>query len=418
MCNVLHRFMISAALVLAVAAAMAAVESSLAARPATGAASEAVAYIRSLQNPDGGFPFSAGDLSSPGATIDAVYALAAAGVDLDDVTNGGNSPLDYLAAQANAYSADPGAAPKLLMAVVAADGEPREFGGVDLVERTEDNLDYQTGRYGVDLWDHLLFMLAWASVELDPPSTAVSYLVSRQLANGGWEFDEGFGADTNTTALAIQALIAAGRRPSTEAVQNGLGYLASAQNDDGGFPYSPDSPWGTDSDANSTAIVLQALVAAGENIDGGGPWDTEGASTPLEALLAFQNPDTGAFTYAGADNAYATYQAVPALLLKPLPIATMSLEEPAPTRTPSPTLTPAPTGTVSPTATATPTLVLPPPASPTGAPPVREVAGVSMPAAGAGGGPAGGAMLLLAGALAAAGALAGGAGLAARLRRR
>ncbi len=36
-------------------------------------------------------------------------------------------------------------------------------------------------------------------------------------------------------------------------------------------------------------------------------------------MLAFQNPDTGAFQFAGEDSPFATYQAVPALMLAPFP---------------------------------------------------------------------------------------------------
>ncbi|MGB6894366.1 MAG: prenyltransferase/squalene oxidase repeat-containing protein [Dehalococcoidia bacterium] len=262
--------------------------------------------------------------------------------------------------------------------------DPRDFGGVDLLAALEGGFEAGSGRFGIDLFDHGLFMLARASAGLEVPDAAVSYLTSKQLDDGGWEFDEGWGADTNTTALAIQALIAAGEDPSSAAAQGGLAYLAAAQNDDGGFPYSPESEYGTDSDANSTAVVIQALAAAGEDIGAGGPWDKGEGRTPLAALLSFQNAETGAFTFGGQDSAFATYQAVPGLLLAPLPVATTTLEErvvPAPSATPG-------------------------------------VAVVTIPAAGQGPGEGRqGAALPLATALAAGGLLAAGSGLLLRLRR-
>jgi len=169
-------------------------------------------------------------------------------------------------------------------------------------------------------------------------------------------------------------------------VQGGLAYLAAAQNDDGGFPYSPESEYGTDSDANSTAVVIQALAAAGEDVGAGGPWDKGEGRTPLAALLSFQNPETGAFTFGGQDSAFATYQAVPGLLLAPLPLATTTLEERAE-----------------------------PPAAPSPAP---EVAVVTIPATGQGPGEGRhGAALPVSAALAAVGLLAAGSGLLLRLRR-
>ena len=77
--------------------------------PQTGAADAAVDYILSQQNADGGF-VGFGDESAPGVTIDAGVALCAAGVDPTTVETGGNSPFDYLEAQAEEYAADAGSA--------------------------------------------------------------------------------------------------------------------------------------------------------------------------------------------------------------------------------------------------------------------------------------------------------------------
>jgi hypothetical protein len=218
----------------------------------------------------------------------------------------------------------------------------------------------------------------------------VGYLESKQLDDGCWKFSDSFGCDTNTTALAIEALLAAGVDPSESSVEDALDYLEDAQNGDGGWPYDPLSSWGTDSDANSTAFVIQALVAAGEDVDEDGRWQAPDGTTPLKALLAFQNPQTGAFTRSGEDNAYATYQSIPALLLEPYPGAPKTQEREAththkPTKTPTPTVTPTATPTAEPTATplppsVAPTVVAPPPSTA----PASAVAGITVAAAGEG----------------------------------
>ena len=103
----------------------------------------------------------------------------------------------------------------------------------------------------------------------------------------------------------------------------GVAYLKSQQNPDGGFPYSKTSQYGSDSDANSTAAAIQGLLAAGEDV----ATLKQGANDPLTALVAFQNAN-GAFRYQAAapdDNDLATAQAVPALLLKTLPLAVTNL---------------------------------------------------------------------------------------------
>jgi len=112
----------------------------------------------------------------------------------------------------------------------------------------------------------------------------------------------------------LQALQASGSLAGSTAIVNGLSYLHSTQNTDGGFGYLV----GAESDPDSTALVIQALMQAGQNIDAGGPW-APGGHTPMAGLLAFRNMSTGAFQYGGFDSAFATYQAVPALMLAPFP---------------------------------------------------------------------------------------------------
>jgi hypothetical protein len=384
-----------------------------AASPEREAADKALDYIRTLQNADGGFP------SSVGETIDAVFAFTARGIDPATVKKDGKSPLDYLEAQTDSYITTPGHLAKLVLGLAAAGEDPRDFAGHDLVAGMNAGFNSTSHSYGDGSIDHALYMLARERLNLSPASGSAGYLESKQLSDGCWEFSDGFGCDTNTTALAIEALLAAGVDPSESSVEHALDYLEDAQNDDGGWPYDPLSSWGTDSDANSTAFVIQALVAAGEKI---GDW-ARGGTTPLEALLRFQNPETGAFTYSGKDDAYATYQSIPALLLEPYPGAPKTEEREA-TRTPKPTKTRTPTvtPTAEPTATPLPPSVAPTVVAPsTSAAPTSAVAGITVVAAGDGA--TGGedstttrilAMLLLAG----GGALMATAGLTLRLRRR
>jgi hypothetical protein len=374
-----------------------------AASPEREAADHALNYVRSLQNTDGGFRYSGTD-SSPGATLDAVFAFAAAGIDADTVKNGGNSPLDYLESQAASYSGKAGPAAKLVLGLIALNQDPRDFASVDFVARMESYYDGADHSYGGGVFDHCIYMMARSKLGLSPASGSLDHLESKQTANGCWEYGDGSGCDTNTTSMAIQALVDAGVPAANSAVQDALDYLAGAQNSDGGWPYDPLSPWGTDSDANSTAFVIQALVAAGEDIDAGGPWERQG-NTPVEALLTFQNPQTGAFafTHGGEDDAYATYQAVPALLLRTysLPTATPEDEEtatPRPTKTPTTTATPTVISTATPPATATPQpLIVPAGASPAAPTPFSQV--LAMPRSGSGGPPAGDAAVPAAAAL-------------------
>ncbi len=286
------------------------------------AAQSALNWLRSQQQADGSFPGF-----GPGESADAIFALVAAGIDPNGVIREGNSPISYLGTQAASYAAKSvGAAAKLTMAVVAAGKDPRSFGGVDLPALIGAAYDPATGQYGSDVFGHSLALLAIRSLGATPPPAAVKRLLGLQLADGGWSFDgsAASGSDTNTTAMAIQALAASGE---SAALSRALDYLKTQQNEDGGFPYSQASSFGSDSDANSTANVLQALIAAGQD-PRSATWTKNGAD-PISALLTLQNA-SGSFRYQAAapdDNALATYQAIPGLLGKSLPLVTANVPD-------------------------------------------------------------------------------------------
>lgn len=170
--------------------------------------------------------------------------------------------------------------------------------------------------------------LSWAilgSVALSETVEPGNVTLLRSLIqpNGGWEWSPTWGTDTNSTAIALQALLAAGVPVSATEIVSGLAYLKDAQNDDGGFPYMPQSTSDTSSDANSTAWVVQALLAAGEDVTAA-KWSPNGAG-PIDFLLDRQRPD-GSFEFQDGSPFSATEQAVTALLGSSYPMQVRSLD--------------------------------------------------------------------------------------------
>lgn len=288
----------------------------------------AVQWLKTQQHPDGGF----GDEGSTASmTAEVVLGLAAAGQDPHAWRQGDNTPLTYLAGQAKTAAATVGGAAKLILAVVAAGEDPRRFGGVDLVTAVEGMYDPATGRFGGEqdtLLSHAVALMALKAAGRPIPAEAVTWLKKAQLDEGSWSWngDRTPGtADTNSTALVIQALVAAGVARGDPAIRQALEYLRGQQNPDGGFPYVKPSPYGTETDANSTAVVIQVLVAAGEDPTGAA-WTRDG-HTPLSALQSLQTEE-GAFVWKAevpGANLLATAQALPALALKPLPLTPVIL---------------------------------------------------------------------------------------------
>jgi hypothetical protein len=273
----------------------------------------ALAWMQAFQEEDGGFSngFSAG--SDYGTTVEVVLAVAAAGQDASLwQSSAGLSPLDYVATQiAGGEFENAGSLSKALLVAVATGQNPRDFGGKDLVSALISQQDAGTGVFGDTLFQHAYAVLALHNAGQAIPQNAVTALTSQFTDDGAWALFGGKTpgtADTNTTAVIMQALVAAGEG---DAAAGALPYLHRMQNDDGGFPYQKPSDWGTDTDANSTAVVLQALTALEEPM---GNWASSGTD-PLGALLALWDAESGAYFWQTAvpyANMLATAQAVQA----------------------------------------------------------------------------------------------------------
>lgn len=327
------------------------------------AVQRAVEYMRTQQADDGTF---AGFGAS--STADAIYALVAADVNPAEFKSGQASAVDGLAKLAPEAAKETGVAAKFVLAALLAGQNPRALGGMDLVAVVEQGRNASNGRYGADVSSHALSLLALQAAGAPPPADSVVALERLQLPDGGWSFDGtvNTGSDTNTTSLALQALQATGGTDETK--QQAIQYLRTQQNVDGGFPFSQTSQFGNASDANSTSLALQAILASGDTLNN---WVREGR-TPLDRLLAFQN-ESGAFRFQEAqaeDNQLATYQAVPAVEGETLPLEGLLIAQPAQATT---TAGPGATTTATITSTATITTTTPL----TGALPITSTAAIT-----------------------------------------
>lgn len=288
-------------------------------RSGEGGLEGATEWLLTQQGSDGAFAGFTGE-SDPGVTIDAIIALSAARAAGVDTGSSIDDSLGYLGSEdvALVYAqGGTGQAAKLVLALVAAGEEPADFANVQPLTLVENGQDEDSGVYGDGVFDHGLAMLALAATGTEVPETAVAALTETQAPNGGWSFDgipEDDTTDSNTTALVIQALVASGNGEGG-LVTSGIAYLQSMVADDGvAFTTQPDSV----ADSNSTALVAQAYIAAGEDV-----------SALNETLSGFQNA-SGAFFYSAentSDDVFSTVQAIPAVAGLALPVTTESAPE-------------------------------------------------------------------------------------------
>ncbi len=309
------------ALAVFAAVLVAAPAAALAARPPS--VTHGLDYLHAQQRTDAGF-------GTPIATIWTVIGAVATGERMGATVwkQGTLTAIDYLqkqdlrrAAETGSNSNPPVFYARAILAYVAADrkdlldraGTP----AVDLVARLE---NYQSGIGSIaDPYSSFspsttnphtddVVTTAWAIIAMaasdaySPASrlTGAATWLKEQGPNsdGGFPPQDqgGLSSDAAATALAIQALRAAGTPVIDPVLQNGVTYLQdpAVQNADGGYKGTS----GSSTDGVATATAIQAILAVNENPNGV-DWSAVGVAgkdTPVTALKALQpSPGDGAF---------------------------------------------------------------------------------------------------------------------------
>jgi len=268
------------------------------------AIAHALDWLLDQQLADGGYGNDSG-------SVESTLSIGAVGLDAANwrKQHDFHSLMGYLLINGDDYSRKGAAeAGKLASGLVSSNGCSPYF-----ARQPMDYYDPGTGKFDAEPGFHVWGMLGKASLSETVPAQSVSYLNSTIQSDGGWEWNTGFGSDSNTTALAVQALIAGGETPAATEVISGMNFLKNSQNTDGGFYYS--DGWGTESDTNSTAYAVQAILAAGEDPTSD-QWVIS-STNPISYLMNAQLPN-GSFEYmpGSGSNLIATQQAIPALMHK------------------------------------------------------------------------------------------------------
>jgi hypothetical protein len=278
-------------------------------------------YIASKQLHNGSVPA----FSTIGSTADAVLAFVASRQGSNNVSRA----VRYL----RRHMADittVGLQAKTVMALVAAGRNPRAVGGVNMVASLRTLLG-SDGHYGTSaVLDDALTVLALEAAGTRLPARSYAWLIDAQCPDGGWAYDapydptiddahcfdgdpvnDYFSSDSNTTAYVVMALEAAGR---TGWGADPFAFFPTLRDPaHHGWSYSSDF---LVTDANSTALVIQAYVSAATAIPAGG----------MQALRKLQLA-CGAWAYGwngsnlGSDDLGATIGAVLGIERAPLPIA-------------------------------------------------------------------------------------------------
>jgi energy-coupling factor transport system substrate-specific component len=271
-------------------------------------------YLLAAQNADGGFGPAPGSASSQLYAGWAALGLAAAGENPSDISRGGRSLLGYIEAGVGSAS-DPGSVERSILVVRAAGVSATSFGGRNLLSALERDVRPNgsvSGQVNLTAFAVLAFRAAGASL---PPRT-LGWLVRQQDSDGGFNFaSRGGSSDVDDTGATLEALAGGSGLGAARARTRAIRYLRAQQDADGGFAGMP----GAGSNAQSTAFAVQGLVAAGVDP---GTLRRRGAS-PLDYLRGLIAPDGHVRYSRSADQTptWVTAEALLALEGTPLPLA-------------------------------------------------------------------------------------------------
>ena len=277
-----------------------------------------LAFLAGAQNADGGFGGARGQSSSELYTAWAAMGLAAAGRNPAGVRRGGHSVLDSLRGGASTPAGarrcrahDPRAARLRRLGLLLRGPQPGRRSAAGRARATAPSPTRSTSpRSRSSRCARSGIPPGFAAIR-----EAAGWIERQQNADGGFGFGvRGSPSDVDDTAAALQALVDAGAR-NARVLAAAAGFLTRAQNLDGGYPQQP----GGESNAQSTAWAVQGLIAAGRNP---GAVRRRGSRSPLGYLESLRSPG-GSIRYSrtGAQTpVWVTAQALIALAGKTFPI--------------------------------------------------------------------------------------------------
>jgi hypothetical protein len=261
----------------------------------------ALNYLRNKQKIDG-------NIGSLSVSAWAAMAITAADNDPNDWGN----LVNYLETKTTLLETDKATDwERHALAIVACNEDPRDFAGVDFVEKIINFFDGTQFDDPANLYDDYFGIISLISAGIDKNESIItktkSYIIDKQKTNGGW-------GDADSTAAAILALVLSGENKNSQVINNAFSFLKTLQANNGGF-----KSWGITNSA-STSWVVMAINAAERNPTSN-EWKKNG-NDPINYLVSLQQDD-GSFNWSNDQKTnpeWMTSYVIPALLGKFYPV--------------------------------------------------------------------------------------------------
>ncbi|MFP5224928.1 MAG: hypothetical protein ACLGH3_05150 [Actinomycetota bacterium] len=265
----------------------------------------AIDWLVAQQKSDGSF----GNLGAPAdATAEVIATLRSAGLSGRVI----ELALDRVAADGPTRAEkDPTYAARIILGLIAADEDPRDFRGTDYVAILDSEREPLTGGHGGNIYSEAIIGIARNALGTPVDPKTLALIRASRCQAGGYGYERGCvrGPDTDTTAMVVTMLILSGGSVQDESISGAIAWMRSVQAPQGAFPFSE----GQRVNSNSTGLAASMIALLGP------AWKGGNASRALRTFAT----RSGGFRYSAATdgpNLYATVQGLPGYLGAPYPL--------------------------------------------------------------------------------------------------
>ena len=267
------------------------------------------AWLKKQVNGNGGFGIDPGANSSLDMTTWVMLGLGRTGTDLDTVqSKNGSTPYDYLRNNRSSID-DTALLSKAVLALDAANKNPRSLGGVNLVKKLQHKINVNPTSGGkVNVAAYALMALRSVQVDSSELIDTEHWLCKAQNNDGGWGIASDSRSDVDSTGAVLQVVGGSGFKGKA------IGFLTDSQTNNGGFGNASSA-----TNSQSTALAVQGMLGAGyavTSMENGG----NNAIDYLERHQKSTGDNAGFIAYDGnsglSSSVWVTAQAIPAMAEK------------------------------------------------------------------------------------------------------
>jgi hypothetical protein len=270
-------------------------------------------WLTSVQSSDGGWGPSSDADPSVATTAWVMLGIEATGHNPLDLPR---SPVGYLRAHVDELSS-PGDFARTILALEGAGVDPRSFAGHDLVHALVKR-QRRNGSYEGWPGSTAFAVMALRAAGAQGIEQSIDWLVEVQNRDGGWGDVPGSPSTADGTGAVMQAI------PHTSAANHALGYLRKHQRSNGGFPLGDSGSV----NSQSTAWAVQGMLAVGAD-----PGSVRQDGNSALDYLAARQDDDGHYRYSSSSDqtpVWVTGQVLAAVAGKAFPIEAVPRESKPP----------------------------------------------------------------------------------------